>query len=149
MNTAAFVVQITTKTPAGQYLLLVTEKSGQRVFVTVNVKGGQGGGDAGGGSGRPETSSLTKVAEGLKASGATLLSIPNSPAEVKLVKADVVDKRLLIDVTVKAKTGATTPEVVNSVKNEDIVNAALSLTIFKENQITKEQVAVRDKKPAG
>jgi hypothetical protein len=150
MNTAAFVVQITAKTPAGQYLLLVAEKSGQRVFVTVNVKGGQLGAGAGPGT-RPDgaaTSNLPRVVEELESSGPTPLSMRNAQVDVILTRAEVVDGRLLISVTVKAKTGPTTTAVISSVSDDDIVAAAVLTKPFKDNGVTKEQVTVHEKKPA-
>ena len=152
MNTAAFVVQITTKTPAGQYLLLVTDKTGQRVFVTVNVKAGQGGGTGAGGTGTttssttPADSPLARVAAAVKAGGPTPLPMSGSQVDVTLTAAEVDDKRLLIDVVVKARGGSTTAEIVRSVKDEDIVQAVLNLSTFKQNNIVKEQVTVRGKK---
>lgn len=147
MNTPAFVVQITSKTPAGQYLLLVSEKTGQRLFVPVNVKGAQGSAPPGEAAGT-STSGLPKVAEELKKSHNLTVELPNPAVTVMVVGADVVEGRLVVDVTVKAKSGATTTGMVDAVKNDDVVAELLKLKVFKDNGVKKGEVAIREKKAA-
>jgi len=147
LNTPAFVVQITAKTPGGQYPLLLTEKTGQHLLVSINVKGGQG--NTSPGDTPPGTSGLPKVAEALNKTRNTTFPLTSPAVNIIVVGADVTDGRLAVDITVKAKSGATTPDLVSAVKNEDVVSELLKLKVFKDNGVSKkEQISVRTKTAA-
>lgn len=138
----AFVVQITPKTPAGDYVVLIADRAGQRVFVPVHIKG------AAPATAMEGTTPVEKASTELKQNPRSF-ELSNPDVTVSVVDAAAEDNKLAVDVTVKAKSGPTTSDTVNAVKDDQIVAKILTLTAVKNYGIDKqEMIRVRSKKAA-
>jgi hypothetical protein len=149
LNSPAFVVQITAKTPEGEYPLLIADKTGQRMFAIVSV--GSGAGAAGDTKVPPNTgavsSPLAPAAAELSKTPPPSVELPN--VNVTITRAEVAGTRILLDVIVRAKNGPTTTAIVDAVQDSAIADEVLKLKVVKDNGVSRrDQIAIRSKKAA-
>jgi hypothetical protein len=144
-----FKVQVSDKTPVGQVPVLVSDRSGNKLLITVAIEAKTPGPEApkapDGGTGTPAQAVLTKAVKALKGvSGAIDQNVSFFVDNVEMAEGG---NKLNVDVSLKKGAKLLTVDEAKSIADATIIRAILSQSAA--SGLSADQIQIRNRKPAG